>query len=144
MKSANRLPWTVAGMRVWQVSLVLVLTGCLPTLKIEGEFTVIHQVVHSVEQKGREVTIRDLKMSGLVGERYDGYLGLLVQEVDEAIRSRVEESNRERRARYQEMADQYEGIQREDMEIQAGRALMDREQSGFFILPGPETGWQRK
>lgn len=121
--------------------------GCLPTLKIEGEFTVLHQVVHSVDQQGREgreITIRELKVTGLVGERYDGYLGLVVPDVDDEILELMERVNSERRQRYAEMAAQYEGIEQSDIELRAGQALLDREQTGFFIMPGPESGWRRK
>ena len=130
--------------------LLLMVSACLPTLKIEGEFTVLHQVVHSVDQQGREgregreITIRELKVSGLVGERYDGYLGLVVPEVDEEVTALVERTNKERRERYHEMASQYAGIDPADIEIRAGQALLDREQSGFFIMPGPDSGWRRK
>lgn len=126
---------------------ILPVGGCLPTLKIDGEFTVRHQVVHSVDQQGREgreITIRELKVTGLVGERYDGYLGLVVPEVDEEVVALVEQTNNERRQRYQEMAAQYGGIAPADIELRAGQALLDREQSGFFIMPDPEGGWRRK
>lgn len=138
-------------MRIKVIHLYIILgsllcSGCLPTLYIDGKFTVEHTVVHTVAKKtgeGQETTIRDLKAMGLVGERFDGYIGIVVPEVDEEIRLKVEKMNNERRQQYEEIASQMEGVTGNDIERQAGEAFLEREKVGFFILL-EDLGWQRK
>ena len=123
------------------------LGGCLPTLHIDGEFTVEHHVLHSVDEKGRqgkEVSVRELKVMGLIGERYDGYLGAVVPDVDDKIRGVIDTVNVQRRKKYESIAAQISGASVADIEKQGGRAMMKRERSGFFIMSETEQGWRKK
>lgn len=122
------------------------LAGCLPTLHIDGEFTVEHHVVHSVndkEQGDKEVSVRQLKVMGLVGERYDGYLAAVVPEVDEKIRTVIDTVNSERREKYEGITARIPGATVADIEKQAGQALIKRESSGFFVMDA-DKGWRKK
>lgn len=54
----------------------------------------------------REVT--DAKRAGSIGERADGYLGVVRPDADPELDALVERVNRERRESYQALADEYE------------------------------------
>lgn len=126
---------------------VFCVAGCLPTMHIDGEFTVVHHVVHSVDDKGRQgkdASVRELKVMGLIGERYDGYLGAVVPEVDAKIRTLIDTVNGQRRKKYEAITVKVPGATVADIEKQAGRALIKRERSGFFILVEGEKDWQKK
>jgi len=124
------------------------LVGCLPTLHIDGEFTVVHHVVHSVDdkgdRKGKDVTVHELKVMGLVGERYDGYLGAVVPDVDDKVRNVIDTVNAQRRQKYESITAQVAGTSLADIEKQAGRAMMKRERNGFFVMAEADKQWRKK
>lgn len=72
------------------------------------------------------------KGDGLVGEQENGYLGLVQADAPSAVRSFVADVNRQRRARYQTIA-QRNGISREDVEARAGQTAIDRSPRGHYV-----------
>lgn len=91
----------------------------------------------------KDVSIRRLKIMGLVGERFDGYLGIVVPEVDDAIRQKIEQLNNERLQQYQKIASQTQSTPLREIERQAGSAFIEREKAGFYILTEKGT-WKKK
>lgn len=88
------------------------------------------------------VTLDDAKSEGLVGEKYDGYLGTVVTSASNEIRALVDRINTERRKRYQEIAEK-NGIPIAEVEKLAARKAIERTQPGHFIqLPG--SPWEKK
>ncbi|TBU97982.1 YdbL family protein [Stutzerimonas kirkiae] len=81
----------------------------------------------------------DAKASGLVGEKPDGYLGVVRSSGDaEAIASQI---NQARRAEYQRVA-QKNGVNIKDVEAIAGKKAIEKTPGGQFIqLDGK---WIRK
>ncbi|QLF92603.1 YdbL family protein [Pseudomonas sp. ABC1] len=72
----------------------------------------------------------DAKASGLVGEKPDGYLGVVRSSGDaESIASQI---NQARRAEYQRVA-QKNGVAIKDVEVIAGKKAIEKTPSGQFI-----------
>ena len=72
------------------------------------------------------------KSGGLVGEQENGYLGLVQADAPSAVRSLVADVNRQRRARYQTIA-QKNDISLEDVETRAGQTAIDRSPRGHYV-----------
>ncbi|MEM1086085.1 MAG: YdbL family protein [Pseudomonadota bacterium] len=86
--------------------------------------------------------IEKAQRDGLVGERIDGYLGIVDQSADAAIKRRVNEINALRRAEYDKLA-QSRGVASEAVARITGEKQIDRAPSGSFVMR--ENGaWTRK
>jgi uncharacterized protein YdbL (DUF1318 family) len=81
------------------------------------------------------------KRSGLVGERADGYLGLVVATVPADVAALVNDVNRRRRAEYERIASQ-NGLERTEVEALAGRRAIERTAPGDWVFTN--GGWKRK
>ncbi|MBU1437325.1 MAG: YdbL family protein [Gammaproteobacteria bacterium] len=79
------------------------------------------------------------KAQGLVGEKPDGYLGVVKAEGDTA--SLVQLINTARRNEYQKLATA-NGIKLADVELLAGQKALDKTQPGHFILQDGQ--WLKK
>jgi uncharacterized protein YdbL (DUF1318 family) len=81
------------------------------------------------------------KAAGVVGERFDGYLGL-VSNAPDSLRRQVAQINIRRRALYSSLA-QRKGVTTEEVGITAGCSTLRRVGVGeyYFIAQG---GWQRR
>lgn len=84
----------------------------------------------------------DAKAAGLVGERIDGYLGVVDRSAPAEVRRMVEEINAERRARYAEIAER-QGAPVEAVAQIAGEKLIQRARSGEYVM-GADGRWRRK
>jgi uncharacterized protein YdbL (DUF1318 family) len=81
------------------------------------------------------------RAAGLVGERYDGYLGA-VGPLSPAVRAQVGAINIKRRSVYAGFAAQ-RGVAAQDVGIAAGCTLLARVAVGEpYLLP--DAGWQRR
>lgn len=87
-------------------------------------------------------TLEEAKKAGLVGERPDGYLGVVSPAADPGLVKLVEDINLQRKAKYRAIASQ-NGIALPQVEAIAGKSLLDRAQGGEFIL-GPNGAWARR
>jgi uncharacterized protein len=81
------------------------------------------------------------KASGVVGERIDGYLGV-VRKASAAVRDLVTETNRERRKRYAEVA------KKRDVPIEAvaqiaGKKLIEKASDGEYVM-ATDGKWRKK
>jgi uncharacterized protein len=81
------------------------------------------------------------KSSGLVGERADGYLGLVAGSVPADVAELVADVNAKRKAEYQRIAKQ-NGITIEEVEALAGKKTIEKTRKGDWIFVN--GGWQKK
>ena len=81
------------------------------------------------------------KKAGWVGEQENGYLGLVRADAPSAMRSLVADVNRQRRARYQTIA-QRNGISLADVEARAGQTAIERSPPGHYVKA--LGGWRQK
>jgi uncharacterized protein YdbL (DUF1318 family) len=80
------------------------------------------------------------RRAGLIGERYDGYLGFVATPPAE-LRRQVNAINIRRRSLYYDLASR-KGVTPEEVGITAACSLFRRLGVGEFYLPG-QGGWQR-
>ncbi len=81
------------------------------------------------------------KRDGIVGERADGYLGIVVQPAPADIVALVAEINAKRKAEYQRIANA-NNITLEQVEALAGRKTIEKTRTGDWILV--DDTWRRK
>ncbi len=82
-----------------------------------------------------------VKRAGLVGERADGYLGLVDTSAPAEVRTLVAEVNQKRKAEYQRIA-AGNGVEVSQVEALAGKKAIEKTRSGDWILLN--GGWQKK
>jgi uncharacterized protein YdbL (DUF1318 family) len=81
------------------------------------------------------------RRAGLIGERYDGYLGLASANTSAELRRQVGAVNIRRRALYSNLASR-KGVTPEEVGITAACSLLRRVSVGEYYLVG-EGGWRR-
>jgi len=81
------------------------------------------------------------RRAGLIGERYDGYLGLASANASAELRRQVGAVNIRRRALYSNLASR-KGVTPEEVGITAACSLLRRVGVGEYYLVG-EGGWRR-
>lgn len=84
--------------------------------------------------------LSDLKSDGVVGERADGYLGLVQDTVDADAAALVTEINAKRKAEYQRIAAANE-LPLEKVEALAGKKTLGKTESGHWIFI---ESWRQK
>ncbi|GHD59603.1 hypothetical protein GCM10017083_44090 [Thalassobaculum fulvum] len=82
------------------------------------------------------------KAQGWIGERRDGYVGLVDAGAPAEARALVDQVNAERRAAYESVARQ-NGVPREQVEVLAGQKLIARAAPGTFVMDAAGR-WIRK
>lgn len=82
------------------------------------------------------------KAQGWIGERRDGYVGLVDAGAPAEARALVDQVNAERRAAYDGVARQ-NGVPREQVEALAGQKLIGRADAGSFVMDAAGR-WIRK
>jgi uncharacterized protein len=86
--------------------------------------------------------LEDAKAEGLVGERIDGYLGVVDSGAPGSVKSLVNQINAEREAKYAEIAKK-QGAPVAAVAQIAGTKLIQRAPKGEYVM-GPDRRWQRK
>ena len=81
------------------------------------------------------------RRAGLVGERFDGYLGIANPAASAEVRRQVADVNIRRRSLYSNLAAR-KGVSPEEVGITAACSLLRRIGPGEYYLPG-EGGWRR-
>jgi uncharacterized protein YdbL (DUF1318 family) len=84
----------------------------------------------------------DAKAAGLVGERIDGYLGVVDSGAPADIKRLVEQVNAERQAKYAEIAKK-QGAPVQAVAQIAGEKLIGRAGGGEYVM-GADGQWRRK
>jgi uncharacterized protein YdbL (DUF1318 family) len=82
------------------------------------------------------------KDAGQVGERADGYVGLVDASAPDEVKALVKRVNEGRRAKYREIARKRD-VPLEAVAVQAGAKLIERAQPGHYVMDASET-WKRK
>ena len=86
--------------------------------------------------------LEDAKAAGLVGERIDGYLGVVDSGAPASVKSLVDQINAERQAKYAEIAAK-QGAPVEAVAQIAGKKLIERASSGEYVM-GADGSWRQK
>lgn len=81
------------------------------------------------------------KRDGLIGERADGYLGLVVESAAADVAALVKDINNKRRDEYRRIAAE-NNLTMEQVQALAGKKAIERTRSGDWILLN--GGWQKK
>jgi len=86
-------------------------------------------------------TILAARRSGLIGERFDGYVGIVAANPPAELRRQVGAINIRRRALYSDLASR-RGVSPEEVGITTACSLLRRLNVGDFYLLG-QGGWRR-
>jgi uncharacterized protein YdbL (DUF1318 family) len=86
--------------------------------------------------------LEDAKAAGLVGERIDGYLGLVDSGAPAEVKRLVEQINAQREAKYAEIAGQ-QGAPAKAVAQIAGEKLINRAGGGEYVM-GADGQWRQK
>ncbi len=84
----------------------------------------------------------DARAAGWVGERVDGYLGLVKPAAPGDVKALVADINAKRRAKYQGIADA-NGTSLRAVEVIVGRKLIERARPGHYVTDASGR-WVRK
>jgi len=82
------------------------------------------------------------KAAGQVGEKVDGFVGVVAADAPAEVRAMVERINAERRARYAEIA-QKQNAPLDAVAKIAGQKLIERAPAGQYVL-GADGRWRQK
>ncbi len=129
--------------------------GCSPTVKIEApsepiylkiDVNIKQEVLLKVQDDVQDISVTPAiplaKRAGWIGERLDGYLGLVQEETPADIQDLVLSANEDRRARYQQIADRHD-TKIELVEVVAGKKFVEESAPGEFVQQTDGT-WERK
>jgi uncharacterized protein len=86
--------------------------------------------------------LEDAKAEGLVGERIDGYVGVVDSGAPGSVKSLVDQINAEREAKYAEIAKK-QGAPVAAVAQIAGTKLIERAPKGEYVM-GANGRWQQK
>ena len=143
----------------WVVLSVILAAGgiasCSPTIKVQAPDKPIHIILEvNIKQEVLLRVEKDLdgasitpavplaKRAGWIGERPDGYLGLVRTDAPVEVKALVDSTNTARVTRYDGIAAKHK-TSRETIEAVAGRKLIERSASGEFIMT-TASKWVRK
>lgn len=84
----------------------------------------------------------DAKAAGYIGERPDGYLGLVNPNAPAAVKSMVKSINDQRREHYKQIAGK-DGTSLQAVEAIAGKTVIKKAAPGTYIMTGSGQ-WVRK
>ncbi len=90
----------------------------------------------------RADALDDAKAAGQVGERIDGYLGIVAADTPDDVRALVDRVNARRAAKYQEIADA-QGAPVAAVAQITGTKLIERAPAGEYVL-GADGEWRQK
>ena len=82
------------------------------------------------------------KQEGLIGERPDGYIGFVADEVSAEVKKLVDKTNQERRAEYEKVAKE-NGTSLEAVQAIFGEKLIGRQPSGTYVMTS-DGKWVKK
>ncbi len=86
--------------------------------------------------------LEEAKTRGLVGERPDGYLGIVIDNPPPEVSDLVREINRKRREKYEEIAARNDTSVTVVQQL-AGKKAIEKTSGGMFVQV-PEGTWIRK
>lgn len=77
--------------------------------------------------------LTEAKKSGLVGERWDGMLGIVSGGSSQEVKDLVNEVNKERLVRYEQLARENNKVEVDQVKLFVGKKLIDKTPSGYFV-----------
>ncbi|MEG3638210.1 YdbL family protein [Magnetococcus sp. PR-3] len=86
--------------------------------------------------------LNDAKQAGYLGEKGDGYVGLVSNNAPSSIKQLMQEINLKRRAKYRQIAGK-NGTSLRSVEGIVGQKLLDRTPRGTYML-SPSGSWVKK
>lgn len=89
-----------------------------------------------------DLSLAGAKQQGLVGERHDGYLGVVAGSASAAVQQLVTRVNAKRRAEYQRIA-KANSISVADVESLAGQKALQKTATGHYVKAQGQ-GWRKK
>ena len=89
-----------------------------------------------------DMSLADAKQQGVVGEQYDGYLGVVAGGSSGAVSALVSSVNSKRRAQYERIAKTNQ-ISLADVEALAGQKALQKTAAGHYVKPQGQ-GWRKK
>lgn len=87
-------------------------------------------------------TLQSAKDAGWIGEKPDGYLGLVRDEAPADVKALVDDVNAKRRAHYGKIAKQ-QGVPAAEVEKVGGATAIEKTRSGHFVMD-QQGRWRRK
>ncbi len=125
--------------------LLIGLQGCEPTVKVavpdkpivmKIDLNVKHEVQlkveNDLERTSTNPAVPLAKRAGWIGERGDGYLGLVREDAPQTVKDIVLEANETRQRRYAELAEKH-AVDVSMIEQVAGTRLVERSLPGEFV-----------
>ncbi len=110
--------------------------------KIRNLLTLFALVFSLIAAPAWAISKDDAKAQGLIGERANGYLGIVTSAPKADLRKLVDNINSKRRSAYVKGANKA-GVERSVFEIRMGQRLQERAPSGHYIQL--QNGkWQKK
>jgi len=88
------------------------------------------------------LSLDEAKNQGLVGERSNGYLGIVVDNPGADVRNLVADINRKRKTAYEDSA-RSAGVELQVIELRIGQRLQNKAEPGHYIESG-DGRWRRK
>jgi len=82
------------------------------------------------------------KAAGHLGERFDGYLGVVSDSAPASAKALAADINTKRKAHYAQIAAK-EGTQVDAVAAIAGAKLVKNAPAGQFVMPGAAAGWKK-
>jgi uncharacterized protein YdbL (DUF1318 family) len=96
----------------------------------------------SVSANGQDpATINAARRAGMIGERFDGYVGFVISNPTNELRRQVSAINIRRRSLYSQLAAR-RGVSPEEVGITTACSLFKRLNAGDYYLLG-QGGWRR-
>ncbi len=87
-------------------------------------------------------TLDSAKAEGWIGERPDGYLGLVRSDAPADVTALVDDVNAKRRARYEQIARQ-QGAPLSEVEKVGGQTAIEKTRTGHYVMDASGR-WRRK
>ncbi len=89
-----------------------------------------------------DMDLERAKGEGLVGERADGYVGIVAPQADAPVQAMVKQVNQKRRAAYEEIAKK-NGTSVDSVAVLAGQKLIERATKGEWVTDA-QGNWRQK
>jgi uncharacterized protein len=88
------------------------------------------------------LSLNEAKADGLVGEKIDGFVGIVVADPPAEVRDLVEQVNRQRRQKYDEVAKE-RGVPLDAVAKITGEKQLERTPAGQYVA-GADGRWRQK
>jgi uncharacterized protein YdbL (DUF1318 family) len=110
--------------------------------KLSKTFALFALLVAVMATPAWAISKDEAKSQGLIGERSNGYLGMVTSSPSADLRTLVSDINNKRKAAYSSGAKK-SGVERSVFEIRMGQRLQERTPAGFYIQL-QNGNWQKK